>query len=374
MSKKIKIFSILLVLILLTANTRLVYANSGKAVSMTDYIQIPKSVQVYVTENKERILNTTNMLISMSSNVKCDLDLYLGKPYIVCDMDVESQYEIYYYPIIEKESAQIVYMLSIIGTCEGYTHCITGDMVSELNEMNYLTEECFVFRLNNELYIENTSQLLNTKTKECSDRNAVYMTEMISLNTLDKKKEYVQGVLELFKPFSITQVSEEDLKNIKSQGVISLYRPQGQYGYGMCWASAAATIINCLSNRVVTGFDICNHLGIGYNDGGTLYDVSDGLNYYGIYYNEIRASRLDLDEIKNNIDEGYPFVILAKHSDYYPTHDVVAHGYSGTTIYIWDSYANGGSGGYATFEYSNSGSCVSLDGLAYGWLGTLAYE
>lgn len=142
----------------------------------------------------------------------------------------------------------------------------------------------------------------------------------------------------------------------------------------MCWASAAATIVNYLLNRVVTGFEICNHLGIGYDTGGTIYDVADGINYYGLQYNRISNCKLGNDEVESNIDDGKPFVIVAYYDDDYMGHDITGYGYYGTTIYYWDSNANNGSRGYGTFEYNQSGSCLVADGKVYSWVGTLSYE
>lgn len=71
----------------------------------------------------------------------------------------------------------------------------------------------------------------------------------------------------------------------------------GQYGYDMCWASAAATVINYKKTITVTPYEICNRLGIGYDDAGNIYDEQEALSLYGVSYGKIRFSMLGWDEI-----------------------------------------------------------------------------
>lgn len=301
------------------------------------------------------------------------------------------QYEVYYFPVISKADNQIVFKIGVIGTIYGYTYEVNCDLINELNQINYAENSDWIFyTVGDSVYAENSKKVveLNSengmateasrsavlgKHKEASQKERDFVNKRYS----EKKKVLENKVIEFqkFKPREWS--SEEEKLNSKVGGLLTLRSPQGQYDYGMCWASVAATIINYMqvTSAVVTGFDVCSRLGIGYDDGGSIYDLADGLNYYNIVYGEIYTRAMDGNEIISNIDAGKPIALYAFGSVNYIGHAVTIRGYSGnvTNVYIWDSYLNNGAGGYASFAFSNSGSCFTINGDPYAWTLSLAY-
>lgn len=66
---------------------------------------------------------------------------------------------------------------------------------------------------------------------------------------MKKNKELLRKIKKGFKKLSINKNSVADKKMFLS---ISLNNPQGQYSYGMCWASAVATVINTIRLSGIT--------------------------------------------------------------------------------------------------------------------------
>ena len=297
----------------------------------------------------------------------------LCRPYIVYNPMLESQDEIIYFPLYDESKDKIVFLLTAVNI-EGEFHCGALDnSVDLLNDIDYRNSECICFVTDNgdivyETPYRSVSSFEFYNGKEIIKGN-INSDAFFSL-TFNEKSFLVNNRINELKPFEKTFLDVEDVLNQKMHGILSLNNPQGQYGYGMCWATSAATIHNKIYSSVVTGFDICNHLGIGYNDGGTVYNEQDALWYYGIYYNYILQNGPSWSQVKNNIDNSNLF-ILNGYGYYQNHHAVTVYGYAGTsqsngTVFYWEGNLNGGLGGAAYCDYNNH-CFYDAYGYVYNW-------
>ncbi len=284
--KYLKIIVIFIGCILIMKTMRVeAFANQYSSISSIEDV-IPLEAKLYVNENMNIFFQyacefDTMQSISMSE----DIGLILGNPYVIYNFSSE-QDEVYYYPIIDKESNTVISIVGIIGTEFGYVFEIQTGMADILNEMNYIQNNCIFYIKNGNLYAENQSQLVNVDLGLVPETGAeeenIIENQFFNLSYEEKMTAIIDKIPE-FKPYtSVAWENEEQQLNSLLGTTLTLYYPQGLYSYGMCWASSTATVVNYLKSSTVTGFDVCNRLGIGYNTGGSLYDIQSGLSYYGI--------------------------------------------------------------------------------------------
>lgn len=113
-------------------------------------------------------------------------------------------------------------------------------MVEALNDIRYLDNQCIVYLLNSDIYLETTSKIINV-TEYYSPEISKYISvndEKIMSRTFEEKKEDINerfNILYDFKKYEWE--SEEEILNTKMYGTLILSNPQGQYQYNMCWAS-----------------------------------------------------------------------------------------------------------------------------------------
>jgi hypothetical protein len=378
MKRKLQgILAVLVCLVILLGNMAVVkvFAEDGNSFSLKN---VPNEVEDYVKDNFENFIYVAKEFQQYSTyQIDDESKLSIGDPYIIY-MPNEIQDEVYYYPIINKNEGRILFIVGIIGTVNGYTYEVNDNMVNDLNKADYVNGNCVIYKYGYGVYVENRKgEIFNEAlTDLMPNQEEVAFEKMPFENKVSKINEKVK---ELKKVEPISWKNEDELLKSKLKGSLTLRNPMGQYGYQMCWASSVATIVNYLqSAQTVTPFDVCTLLGIGYNDGGSAYDVCSGLSAYGVYYNMIRASSLTWDELKNNIDGNKPISLGAsnKNNLYAPNHAVTIYGYTGTSgatnnVFIWDSALNNGNGDYSLFSYN--GYSFTSNGEAYVWDRTVSY-
>lgn len=292
------------------------------------------------------------------------------------------QDKVYYYPLSDEQEKIVLVVEAII--IDGKVICnLSDDLVELLNVVQYKNEDTLIYHYEGNVYAETPEKTINAyyvyvepdENKAClemPDWDIPYEEKKSIVNEAEK------NMIEFSKP---KFESEEELLVTKMYGKLTLSHPKGQYGYAMCWASTVATIHNYYISSVVTGFEICTRMGIGYNAGGNIYDEQDALALYNITYDRIRSSALTWDELKENIDEEKPFIIngvaaSSSNLSSYVGHAVTGYGYSGEnyssrTVAIWNSNFNNGTGGYATFSYGEG--CFTDSGRVFYWASTLSY-
>ncbi len=337
----------------------------------------------YVEEVFSGIVDVLMYSDTFLSRISDRESLKLGEPYIVFIPEVEVQEKVYYYPIIDAVENEVVYLIEAIGTSEGYICNALDHMVDVLNEIEYVDNPCIVYSVGNDTFIESASQMINVTTYYNDEKLVQSSEEMLSVNLplenfeFEEKQELVFERMNHLMDYESCQWNNElDLVNSKMYGTLELYKPQGQYSYGICWASSVATVYNYLTTSVISGVQVCNRMGISLNEGGTIYDEQDALALYNIYYNNLRLRELTWGELTNNINQEKP-IIINGFNTYGVGHAVTIYGYTGTSsttgyVQYWNSALNSGQGGNAIFRYG-SGQFSSGDGYTYDWETTLSY-
>lgn len=158
---------------------------------------------------------------------------------------------------------------------------------------------------------------------------------------------------------------------------MKLYNAKGQGNYGMCWAASVATIVNYLKGSNITAKQVCNKMGIGYNEGGTINDKQKALKKYSINYNHINQSTISWSKVKSNVNNKKPIAISASANSGKNWHAVTIIGYQNYKvndyIVIWNSGLNGGNGGSQVIYYYNKYTTFQYGGSLYTWVKTLSY-
>ena len=341
----------------------------------------PKSrFDAYAEQNLENAIKlfVEDLQIDNASERKTTDDVILLKPHIIYHVEKE-QDAIYYYPAYDKDSGQIIFVMPVIQIENDLYYEVKGCRDSAYNIICQNYDEYIFYLIGNRVYAENTQHIIDFNSGKEIFFNDFELSEDESTfvyRSYEEKKRLVQSKTEEMTPV-MRNNKPQVLDSRRYKASISLYQPQGQYGYDMCWASAVATVVNQLNHpsTPVLGFDVCNHVGVGYNEGGTVYDEQDGLWYYNLDY-AIHATCLGWSDIVSNISNGKPFIINVYSSHYYLAHAVVGHGYSGSgsnkSVLVWDSNLSSGSGDYTTFLYSAGGFSVS--GVFCYWESTLSYN
>lgn len=334
--------------------------------------------------NQSEFINFT-----MDSEVMCislgNPQLELGNPYVIY-LPWEIQDEIFYYPVLDTGTEKVVSVVGLIGTDQGYVYEISNRMVEVLNELDYAHNNWIFYVYDQKLYAENPYrvELLRefAMSGELSAEENKKELEFAALS-YEGKLDWISKKIDRFQVFSPVQwESEEEQLNALLGTTLSLYHAMGQYGYNMCWASAAATVINYLQHSVVTGFEVCNRVGIGYDNGGSVFDIQDGLWSYNVMYNQVRNRYLSWDEIIANIDDSKPIVLCANGSGNGRVygHAAVIYGYSGSgsssKMNVWDPLGDEdtGDGSETVIQYNEIYRCFTFDGVALAWDKTLSYE
>lgn len=303
----------------------------------------------------------------------------IEKPYIIYNFN-ETQDPVYYFPLSCKK--EVISILDLSWDGEQYSLGLENDedMVAVLNSVKYAKKEAIFYEYRGKIVAENKDRKYDTDIPFPFGGNASEAEEdaFYEKHFKDKVQDICLRMQNFTPPSKIVWESEDELFHSLLGTEVKLYKPQGQYTYNMCWASAAATVINYWKHSTVTGFEVCNKMGIGYNNGGSIYDIDEAMRKYGVRYSHIKKERLTWKEVKKNINAGAP-IILSAHATANGKirgHAATINGYRTVNgkprINIWNSSEREGKGNYIEVEY-NSYFCLKVKGVSYAWDGTLYY-
>lgn len=331
---------------------------------------VPKEVEQYVVDNKQKVIESIKELSDFFDYEYTEGDAYdLLSPFMWVYLD-EKQELSYDYPIVDCENGEIILVLSIVPCENGYTYQLSDNMVDVLNSIDYLDREYLFYGYEGKIFIECESGIVYTgkhvQHTVLSDSDYLDFAALSFYDKISAIKKYIADIQCGDANDGISLMSVE----------LPLTNPQGQYNNKMCWASSAATIINYLKGKTVTGFEVCNKLGKGYNDGGTKYDIATALSYYGITYN-VYNSKLSWSDLTSNINSGYPIAMSCTDADFYGLfHAVVLYGYNDTdkSIVIWDPDGNSSSGARVVANLTNGQYKFNSGSTGYYWTGSVAYK
>lgn len=159
-------------------------------------------------------------------------------------------------------------------------------------------------------------------------------------------------------------------ENVTQKCGITNFLHQGNYG--LCWACTVGTIVNYKTGSNLTGMNIADRMGIGYNDGATIYQMQQALELYGLSY-AVKTSKPSFAQVKSNINDDKPFGICLSASN--AGHAITGYGYAYNTgntsanastnlVYAWDS------NGYQISFKHNAGT-ISTSGYNFSWYGAV---
>ena len=151
-----------------------------------------------------------------------------------------------------------------------------------------------------------------------------------------------------------------------------------QNGQPICWAATVATIVNYKKGLSLTAETVANQMNADYNDPdypGALPSVTlAALSEYNLNY-ELTQSKLSWQNVKNSINNDYPFAIRLRRLDADKGHMVTGYGYEcrygdnymysdWRYVSVWDS-----NGSQQLFQYDSS--TYSTSGYKWEWKTTL---
>lgn len=359
--------------------------------TMTKNAQAYTVCMQYNEDNKgnvpERIANyaktnVSNVVFAFSEDGLSDInigqrtEIVVAKPYIIWN-PLENQEAIYYFPLAIED--RVFAVLAVLDTEDGLMVQYGTDISEQLNEINYLNENIIFYEYNGNLLAESKNECAviynfsidNLKyTKEEKD-----LEQKFYALPYEEKVFVVNTKIKHLKKCFHREVNEEEALNMRAKGNPILHKPMGQYGYGMCWAAAVATVVNYRNDSSVTPFDICNRLSIPYNRGGTIDDIHNGLDLYGVKYNKKLSMIDEWNIIKKNIDNKYPIVaFLTCNDNILVPHTVTVYGYTASKdLTYWDSLLDDEKGGTKAVSYNKVGSkFLAISGHSFSWATTVA--
>lgn len=153
-----------------------------------------------------------------------------------------------------------------------------------------------------------------------------------------------------------------------------------QNGYNICWAACVATIVNYKKGLSLTAESVATNMGQNYtasNYHGAPVNVTlEAFSSYSLNY-ESTQDKLSWQNVKNSINNDYPFAIRLRSSSANSGHIVTGYGYEcrygddymyadWRYVSVWDS------NGYQwLFPYHSSS--YNLYGYDWEWIDTLKY-
>lgn len=304
-----------------------------------------------------------------------DLDnFYLGSPFVIYNLDIETQEEIYNYPLINKKTQKVFLIVSVIGTTEGWQYTISKELVDDLNKIKWSDKNCIFYESEGNLVAQ-------TKEKKYSFSREKVRDGFDKKTFVEKQKEIVDNLGKMKKINVSKRLSQsENLIERYSPTITSelgyyycnLNNAQGQYGRQMCWAASVATIVNYIKGTNYTAWNVCDAMGKGYDAGGDIYDKKKALAYYGINYVE-KLGQSAFSSIISDINAKRPIGMSTTSA--MGGHAVTLYGYrnlaNGKYIMIWDSNLNSGEGDLLITSYKSTGTTFSYSSVSFTWINSV---
>ena len=352
--------------------------NSTKAYTIHPYdnsntLGIPQKVikhaQEKVADAVETVLEDENSGVNLDDNS----EIYFSKPYVICNA-LENQDAIYNFPL--AADGRIAMVLSVMDTEDGLMIQFGKDLADKLNEISYIHTDYVFYEYEDTFYAESASSKIvigyfpegsYNYTEEEEQNSRIFS----KLSYTEKRSVMAEKVAD-FVP--CTEPEEKPMEEMKIGGSLTLHNPMGQYNYNMCWAACVATVVNYKQKASLNPFEVCLKMAVPYDAGGTIFNIRDALNAYGVAYSKVRYDMLSWSEIKDNIDNSHPIIALLKHDSSDIGHSVVIYGYavSGKYIYFWDpELGNTGMEGSTTYTNADSKFMVRKE-KSYAWEQTVS--
>lgn len=233
------------------------------------------SIEVFAQKNIGYLLNNLKSDPEAFGMKGVDFNnITLGEPLIPynADNDYKIINDIIYYPVLQNNKIIAIYTIAKSKN-DTLTGTLGRDFADKLNNFINSNNEKFALVLSRDgLYVINSSK--NTKL----ENNNYFRGIPLEITTQNAPEEIITSEIKsdyrVSVNSSIKRVMLRSTKPDKYTMDIDVVR---QYNDKNCWAAVTATIGNFMTNKSYTAREICDKLDIGYDKGGNLYDVEDGL-------------------------------------------------------------------------------------------------
>ncbi len=348
--------------------------------------KIPTEAIKYANDNFEDVLYSSFGYYEHLSSNKLE-NYSLGKPFVICALD-GIQEEIYYFPICLGD--EIVLVVSVIGTDQGYTLSASDELVGLLTENKYLKSELLLFYKSNDsikvktnIHTQVADQIQTSNinynnivqnfenaswdicVQQISDK--IDQMKVINLKSRIAKALDDSSAKEAYSP----SFSTDNLVGQKGSRICALYNPQGQGALPICWAASVATIVNYRLGTNYSAVNVCDRMGLSYS-GQNINVKQEALAKYGISYQKT-ISQLNLGVVRANIDNKYP-IAMSCSNDNNSWHATTLYGYTIATNNNYIVVHNSGTQSSMTIRYIASGTTFSYNNSTYTWVKSLHYQ
>lgn len=335
--------------------------------------KIPEGATALVRQKLDSIVEVSK---DLSEELCIDTEeleeVSIGTPYIVYDVVDSVQEEIYHYPIINDNNGDIVLMVDVMGTTDGWHYDISTENVSRLNDIDYVNQDYIFYGVAGNIVAENA----DAREQIAGNDINIAIKSFESSGLCDKVDTISERIDDLQKTDTDIQV-EEGLKATYTPQVVDveigtgkkceLYNRQTQGKYGLCWAASIATIANYLNGTNYTATQIANTEGIGYDDGANSTQALKAMHDFGVPY-YIDGGTLSWSDIKSKTISKTPIYMVSVSSN--SAHATVLYGYKNKNGTQYIAMWNPGTawvGATEVVEFNGASTTFSYDDNTYTW-------
>lgn len=298
----------------------------------------------------------------------------LGEAYVICDLDEESQDEIYYFPVL-SDNKEVIAILNIAGVSDGWHYSISNELVDILNDIDYVHNRAYFYKNKNSTVVESKNVIHNLLG---------YSNELVSEIRQKTKKQRESILRQTLNKFHKVKIHDnakaENLiceykpsfsESTRDRKICSLHNPQSQGTYPLCWAATVATIVNYCKGTNYSCTDVAKKMG----QKPPYHGESDGvawnaLSIYGVAYNNLyfdRSNKMSWDTYKLYINNKYPVYIGAMTSDHKTGHAVTGFGYRTVSLVEYVSIWNSGINNMMAVPFKHSGTTFVYNNKVFVW-------
>ena len=288
-----------------------IYANTENSL-YKDYI--PEEAYSYAAENYRDglgVILDNVKLYGIRGKIE---DFQLCDPYIVYDVEKEVQEPLYYFPI-KNNQEKIVLVMAVFLTENGWSDSISGCMADELNDKNYLEEECLIYGDSDEICVENKDNQADTERVDGADIEKFTKKDFRNKKKEFKKKYKVDFNVQLeednnkciYQSSFLISTATNILLNTKNAAVNQKIDGENE---DICWAASVATIYNYIKNKNISAKKVCDNVGHKYT-GGTDKDILDAFKKHELNYIKVNST-LDYDRIRSKLKEKKPISMATR--------------------------------------------------------------
>ena len=343
------------------------YDNSDNPLGIPQ--KVIKHAQEKVADAVETVLEDGNSGVDLDDNS----EIYFSKPYVICNA-LENQDAIYNFPL--AADGRIAMVLSVMDTADGMVIQFGADLADKLNEISYIHTDYVFYEYEDTFYAESANgkiiigyfpQGSYNYTEEEKQNSRIFA----HLSYTEKCSVIAEKVAD-FAP--CTESASKNIEELKIGGSLTLHNPMGQYNYNMCWAACVATVVNYKQKSSLNPFEVCQKMAVPYDAGGTIFNIRDALNAYGVAYSKVRYDMLSWSEVKDNIDNKHPIVAILSNNQSDIGHSIVVFGYvtSSETIKYWDPAVNNIGKEKKVSYVEASSNFYKSDEKIYAWTNTVS--